>query len=45
MREILPSSSLGPGPDDLGQKGLTYSTYVTHKKTKPRTKKIFAVQT
>jgi len=44
LSEILPSGSLGLGPDEVGQSGLKSSTYdVTHKKIKP--KHFFSLQT
>jgi len=40
---MLPSSDLGLGPQEVGQKGLRLSTYdITHKNSK--TKKFFSLQ-
>jgi len=42
LREVLPSSGLGLGPDEVGQKGQNYSTYdVTHKNSRTQNQKSF----
>jgi len=43
MSKILPHSGLGPGPDDLSQKGLKLSTY--HDVTQRKVKIFFTVLT
>jgi len=42
LSEILPSSSLGLGTNEVGQKGLKNSTYdVTHKKLQTQDQKCY----
>jgi len=46
LTKVLPSSGLGPGPGEVGQRGQKSSTYdVTHKKTAIPSQKIFSLQT